>query len=48
MLPLMDQLIGDPQVVLLQVAQKLVLYTVPTCPLGGEPETMGAAASALP
>jgi len=32
----------------LHVAEKLVLYGVPTTPLGGEPEIMGGAASALP
>jgi len=42
----MDQSAPE-QVVLLHEAEKLVLYGVPTAPLGGEPEMTGAAASAL-
>jgi hypothetical protein len=36
------------QVVPLHEAEKVVLYGVPTAPLGGEPEITGGPASALP
>jgi len=45
--PEIDQTAPE-QVVLLQVAEKLVLYDVFTTPLGGEPEMMGGSALALP
>jgi len=44
--PDMDQFAPE-QTVLLHVAEKLVLYGVPTTPLGGEPVITGGAASAL-